>query len=84
MTVEDLKTALKSEKMTIGAKEVVRKLKHGQVKKVFVAATCPETVRTIVKRYAALKKIEVVELAVPSSEVALLCKKNYPISILSC
>lgn len=84
MTVEDLKAALKNEKMTIGTKEVIRKLKHGQVKKVFVATTCPEAVRTTVKRYASLNKIEIIEVAVPSSEIALLCKKNYPISILSC
>lgn len=84
MSLEALKEALKSQKVTIGSKEVVRKLKRGEVKKIFVASTCSQIMRDIIKRYALQTKIEVVELSVPSSEVALLCKKNYPISILSC
>ncbi len=84
MSLEALKEALKSQKVTIGSKEVVRKLKRGEVKKIFVASTCSQIMRDIIKRYVLQNKIEVVELSVPSSEVALLCKKNYPVSILSC
>ena len=83
MSLEALRNAVKSEKITIGAKEVLRKLCRGEVKKVFLANTCSPKVRDEMKRQAAVKKIEIVELAVPSTEVALICKKNYPIGILS-
>ena len=83
MSLADLKNVLKSEKITIGSKEVLRKLRAGEVKKVFLASTCSQIVRNTIKRHASLKKIEVVELTVPSSEVVLMCKKNFPVSILS-
>ncbi len=84
MSLEALKETLKTQKITIGSKEVMRKLKRGEIKKIFVASTCPQTIRDTIKRYATQKKIEIIELSVPSSEVALLCKKNCPVSILSC
>ena len=84
MSLEALKEALKSEKITIGSKEVLRKLRLGEIKRVFFSSTCPQAVRETIKRYATQKKIEVVELTVPSAEVALMCKKNYPVSVLSC
>ncbi len=83
MSLEALRSAVKSEKVTIGAKEVLRKLREGEVKKVFLANTCSPKVRDEIKRQALVKKVEVTELAVPSAEVALICKKNYPISVLS-
>ena len=84
MSLEALKEALKSEKVTIGSKEVLRKLRLGEIEKVFLSNTCPQAVKDTIKRYATQKKIEIIELTVPSSEVALMCKKNYPVSVLSC
>ena len=84
MTVEDLRNALKSEKVTFGSKEVLRKLRTGEVKQVFLSSTCADVTRATIKRYASLKKVQVVELSIPSSEVALLCKKNFPVGVLSC
>ena len=83
MSLEALRNAVKSEKITLGAKEVLRKLREGEVKKVFLANTCSPKVRNEIKRQALTKKVEIIELTIPSSEVALICKKNYPISILS-
>lgn len=83
MSLEELRGALKTEKMTFGSKEVLRKIQLGAAKKVFLAATCAPETRDAIKKYAALKNIAVVELPVPASEIALLCKKNYPIAVLS-
>ena len=84
MSLETLRSVVKSEKVTLGAKEVLRKLRKGEVKKVFLASTCSSIVKDEVKRYSKSKEIEIIELSIPSAEVALICKKNYPISILSC
>lgn len=85
MSLEQLRNAVKGEKITFGSKEVLKKLRQGAAKKIFLATTCPQQIRDTVKRYTLLqKKTEVIELPIPSSEVALICKKNYPVSILSC
>ena len=83
MSLEELRSALKTEKITLGSKEVLRQIQQGTAKKIFLAATCAPETRSAIKKYAALKNIAVVELSVPASEIALLCKKNYPIAVLS-
>lgn len=83
MTVEELRDAVKHKEMTIGAKEVLRKLRAGKVSKIFLASTCSQTVKESVRKFTDVNKFEVVELPIPSSEIALICKKNFQVSVLS-
>ena len=84
MSVEELKKVLKSGKVLFGTDETLKSLRRGSAKKVFVASDVkPETLESIT-HYAKLAKVELINLDVPSDEVALLCKKAFPVSVLSC
>lgn len=84
MSLEKLKKALKEEqKLIFGSKETLKNIKLGRVKIVFLANNCPEEVRDSIIYYSKISKIEVIELNLPNDELAMVCKKNYPISVIS-
>ena len=83
MSIKELRDALKEQKMIFGTKETLKQLKKGAVKKVFLSGNCPNSVRDHVKHYSKLAKVDVVELQQPGDEIALLCKKNFSVSVLS-
>lgn len=83
MSLEELRRALKEEKVVFGTKETLRNLKKGKLKKVFVSGNCPKNLRDDIKHFSKIAKIDVVELTQPDDELALLCKKNFSVSVLS-
>ena len=80
--IEDIKKALKTEKTIIGTKEVVKNLKLGKVKKVYLTSNAPKDVKESIKRFASLAEAEVVQLRYANDELGALCKKPFSISIL--
>jgi len=80
MSLNELKKTLKDKKVTYGSKVTLKNLKRGKVNKVFLASNCPEEIKEEIKSYG----VEVVELEIPSDELALVCKRLHPISVLSC
>ena len=82
MSLQELRRALKEEKVIFGTKETLKSLKKGKLKKVFLSGNCPETVRDDIKHFSKTAKVEVIELTQPGDEIALLCKKNFSVSVL--
>jgi len=80
MSILKLKKALKEKDLIIGTKRTLKNLKLGYTKVVFIASNCPEKIKKEIKSY---KNIEVIELKIPNDEVAMICKKPFPISVLS-
>jgi ribosomal protein L30E len=80
MSLEELKKALKEKNIVFGTERTLKNLKLGKCKKVFLSSNCPERVRGEIKGY----DVEVIELKEPNTELALICKKPHPISVLSC
>ena len=80
--IKDIRKIVKEEKAIIGTKEVIKNLKLGKVKKVYVTSNCPDDVREDVDRYAKIAEAEVVELSIPNDELGVVCKKTFSISIL--
>ena len=83
MSVAKLREALKNKNLIFGARQTLRNLKLGKVKIVIMAKDCQESTRKAVLYYSSLKKIDIVPMEQDSKEIAQLCKKNYPVSILS-
>ena len=50
---------------------------------IFLTSNSPDDVRKDVEYYAKLGKTKVIKLRQPSSELGTICKKPFPISILS-
>ena len=69
---------VKSKRIIIGKNSVLRNLKLGKVSEVYLAKNCPAKVKDEVKHY----DVEVVQLKYPNTELGVLFKKNYSISIV--
>jgi len=80
---EDLKKALNDKKLICGAKETIKALKLGKVKKVFLASNCPDKIANDIQHYAKLCGASVNKLQIPDKEIGLLSKKHYSITVLS-
>ena len=83
MSEKILKDALKKEKINFGTEVTIKKLKNGNLKKVFLAKNCAKTVKEDIKYYAKLSGVNIIELELDNEELGLLCKKSFSVSVLS-
>jgi large subunit ribosomal protein L30e len=81
--VDDIKKKIKEEKVIIGTERTIKALKLGKVEKVFLTSNCPSDVKEDIEHHAKLAKIKVVKLKQPNVELGVICKKPFPISVLS-
>ena len=81
--VRELKNFLKTDKIVLGTEKTVKLLKSGAAEKVFLSSNCPEDVKKDIEYYAKLAGTALVYLKQPNDEVGTLCKKPYPVSVLS-
>ena len=83
MSLQELVKALKEKNIVFGANETIKNLKRGNVKKVFLASNCPRKTIKDVEYYAKLGKVEIIKLEQPNDELSLICKKSYPVTVVS-
>ncbi|MBW2996173.1 ribosomal L7Ae/L30e/S12e/Gadd45 family protein [Candidatus Woesearchaeota archaeon] len=80
--IDDIKKVVKEGKIVIGTNNVLKNLKSGKLSKVFITSNCPADVKESVNHYAELAKVDVVQLKQPNSELGVVCKKPFSISLL--
>lgn len=83
MSLLKLREALHSKKIFFGTRETIRQLKRGTLRTVFLSHDCNPSTKKDVEYYASLGKIDIIQMEQGSKEIAQLCKKNYPVSVLS-
>jgi ribosomal protein L30E len=71
---------LKEKNIIFGTEKTLKNLKNGKCKKVFLSSNCPDRIRKEIKDF----DVEVIELKEPNTEIALVCKRPHPVSVLSC
>ena len=82
-SAETLKKVLKEHEMTLGHNETLKKVKRGNVTTVFLSSDCKPEVRKSMQYYKTIGSFTVVDLEITGHEVGTLCKKLFPISVLS-
>jgi len=80
--MDELRKALKEATITFGTEKTIKRMKNGNVKKVFLASNCPENVKKKIEHYSKLGNIETIKLDIPNDEIGLICKKPFSISVL--
>ncbi|HLD12914.1 MAG TPA: ribosomal L7Ae/L30e/S12e/Gadd45 family protein [Candidatus Nanoarchaeia archaeon] len=83
MTLENLRKAFKEEQLIYGSERTIKKLKQGKTKTIFLAKNCPPDVRATIQHYATLQPVTIHDLEEPNTELALICKKKYNVSVVS-
>lgn len=79
MSIELLKKNLKEEKLIYGFRTTVLGLKNGSIKRIFLANNCPKEFKDKLKMF----DVEIIELSEPNKEISLICKKKFPVNIVS-
>ncbi len=82
MSVEEIRKIVKEGKAVIGTSRVVKGLKLGKITKVFITSNCPLKIKKDIKHYAGISGAKVVQLKQPNTELGVLCKKPFSISVL--
>ena len=79
---DDIKKYLKNGNILIGTNNVIKNLKLGKLKKVYLTSNCPSDVKEDIEYYASLQKLDVVQLQIPNNALGTICKKPFSISVL--
>ncbi len=81
--ISELKKLLKTDKIILGTDRTLKLLKLGSADRVFLSCNCPEEVKKDIEYYAKLSNVPLIHLKQPNDELGILCKKPYPVSVLS-
>ncbi len=81
--IAEIKNNLNNEKLVMGTDVTLKHLKLGEVAKVYVTSNCAEDTKDGIRRYAKMNNTPVSFLKVVNTELGLMCKKPFAISVLS-
>jgi len=81
-SVTDIKKELKTKKIVIGTKIVIKNLRLNKLEKVYIASNCKESSKKELEYYSKLLNIPIITLKQPNDELGVICKKQYSISML--
>ena len=80
---DEIKNAIKKNKLIIGTENTLKSLKLGKLVKIFLSKNCPANIVNDIKHYAKLSATEVVQVDMGNDELGIVCKKPFLISVLS-
>lgn len=80
---EEIKKLLGTDRLIIGTDRTLKSLRAGTIEKIFLSENCPDALKEDIKHYSTQGKIKVVELSVPNEELGVICKKPFPVSVVS-
>ncbi len=74
---KDIKNAIKTNKLVIGTKEVLKNLKRGKIVTVYYTTNCPDLVKKQAKYYSELAGVKIEQLEGNSQQLGELCGRPY-------
>ncbi|MFA6461807.1 MAG: ribosomal L7Ae/L30e/S12e/Gadd45 family protein [Candidatus Woesearchaeota archaeon] len=77
-----LKTRVLEGKAIVGTERVIKGIRNGSLKKIYLANNCPAKLRDDVVHYANLTGVPIVDLGYSNEEIGIFCKKNFLVSVL--
>lgn len=77
-TTVSLADELKNRKIIFGSRAALKKLKSGEVERIYLSNDCPENILNDLKN-----KVEIINLPMTKEELKNLCKKTFNISAFS-
>jgi len=80
---EDLRKALKENKVVLGSKSTVKYLKLGKVKTIIVSNNCPESVKKDLEHYTKLTGVKLENFDGTAKQLGILCGKPFSIASLA-
>ena len=81
-TAVEIRSLLADKKLVIGTERTMKLLRLGKLKIVYLSANCADNTKEDILHFSKLTKTDVKELAYPSNELGVVCKKPFSISVL--
>jgi len=82
VTSRDIAGYVKSKKIVIGSREVVKNVKKGNLIKIIKATNCPEETNKDLERYAKMSSFEIEEFEGDSKKLGEMCGKPFNVLLL--
>lgn len=79
---KDIKKALETKKIVIGAKSVVSALKHAELAEVIAASNCPPNLKADIEHNAKLSQVPLKAFEGNSTDLGSLCVKPFNIAVV--
>ncbi len=80
--MEEIRKLINEGRTTLGSKVVIKKLKNGQIEKVFLSKNCKEDLKQDIEKFAKLSSIEIVNVDMTNEEFGVFCKKPFHVSVV--
>lgn len=81
--IDEIKKLLNTDNLILGAERTLKELRKGTIRKVYLAENPKPSIRNDIKTYAKIAGVEVIELEIPNDELGTICKKPFPVSVIS-
>jgi len=82
MALKDIRKALEEGRAIIGTERVIKGLKRGEIKEVYLASNCPSDVVDEIKYLAKLCDCKVSRVKKNNEELGIFCRKPYFIAVI--
>jgi len=80
--IDNIKKSLEKKEAIIGTERVIKGLKIGKLRLVYLTSNIPDSVKKDIEYYSKLSNAQIVYLDCPNDEFGTLCKKPFSISVL--
>ena len=80
--MDEIKKLLGKDNLIIGSETVLKAVKSGQLKKVYLASNAGEELTKDLDYYSKLSGFEIVNLKMTNEELGVLCKKPFSVQVL--
>jgi large subunit ribosomal protein L30e len=81
--VEEVRTALKENKVILGSKRTIKYLKLGKAEMIVLANNCPEKVKKEVEHYIKLTGVKLKKFDGTAKQLGIFCGKPFSIAALA-
>lgn len=82
-TSKDIRKLITSKKLIVGSDRALKLLKQDKLSRILLSSGCSERIKSEIKHLARMQKLEVSILKYSNEELGTICKKPFPISVLS-
>ncbi len=79
----EIKKAIAENKLVIGSREVLKKLKLGKPKLIVIASNCPESLKKDIEYYSKLAGVELKVFEGTERDLGVFCGKPFPIAAIA-
>ncbi len=82
--VQELKKLVKTGSgYIIGSKNIIKNLRSNNIDQVWLSVNVAEDMKQDIMHYASLSGVMVSELALTNEDLAIICKKQFPTSVIA-